>query len=212
MCRARTYDSGLVWMGALVSSNGDPDVPVPTGLPVCTGALVLTSVPDSPELPPAVPLPVVSTGALVSINGDPDVPGVPVDPVLARLGVPVVAGTEGWPLPAADAVPVDGAPPVDWGCAADDVGPRHVLARAGALEANTPVVPSPTRVTASAIDPTATARLIEVRAAPSTGAVREPVVFAAAAGTAGSEPTLDRATSVTSAGTARTAEAAVRTG
>ena len=75
-------------------TNGDPDGPAPEGLWALTGALVLTSVPDSPELPLAVPLPVVSTGALVLINGDPDGSGLLVELLLAPLDGPAVAGTE----------------------------------------------------------------------------------------------------------------------
>jgi hypothetical protein len=77
--------------------------------------LVLTTVPDPPELPLVVPPPVVSTGALVLTNGDSDVPEVPVEPLLAVPDCPVVAGAELWlPLAEAGAVLLAGATPVDW--------------------------------------------------------------------------------------------------
>jgi hypothetical protein len=99
----------------LVLTNGDPDVPALLGFWACTGTLVLTSVPDPPELPLAVPLPVVSTGALVLTNGDPVVPGLPVEPLLAPLDGSVVAATVAWlSPPVAGVTPLAGAPAGDW--------------------------------------------------------------------------------------------------
>jgi hypothetical protein len=110
-----SYASGVVPTGASVLTNGDPDVAGLVGLWACTGALVLTSVPDSPEVPPVVPLPVVLTGASVLINGDPDVPGLVAEPTLAPLDGPVAAGAEAWlPPPVAGATPLAGEPAVDW--------------------------------------------------------------------------------------------------